>query len=116
MHLISRQSVPPRFISKNRNTELFAIRACVPNFGGPHSANQIFNFAPPSWEMRSIVARVVNFGMAVAYMFSAEQRAIETVASMDVSHSDICVNTHTLLFAFCSTELVVRLGVPLGRC
>ena len=43
--------------------------------------------------MRSIVARGVNFGMAVAYMISAEQRAIETVASMDISHSDICLNT-----------------------
>ena len=34
------------YISKNINTELFAIRACMPNFGGPHSANQTFNFAP----------------------------------------------------------------------
>ena len=34
--------------------------------------------------MRSIVARGVNFGMAVAYMISAEQRAIETVASIDI--------------------------------
>ena len=49
--------------------------------------------------MWSIVAREVNFGMAVAYMISAEQRAIETVASMnieycvrDISHSDICLN------------------------
>ena len=33
--------------------------------------------------MWSTVARRVNFGMAVAYMVSAEQRAIETVASMD---------------------------------
>ena len=43
--------------------------------------------------MRSIVARGVNFGMLVAYMVSAEQRTIETVASMDISHSDICLNT-----------------------
>ena len=42
--------------------------------------------------MWSIVAREVNFGMAVAYMISAEQRAIETVASMDMPHSDICLN------------------------
>ena len=47
--------------------------------------------------MWSIVARRVNFGMAVAYMISAEQRAIETVASMDTSHSDICLNTPDLL-------------------
>ena len=43
--------------------------------------------------MWSIVARGVNFGMAVAYMISAEQRAIETVASVDISHSGICLNT-----------------------
>ena len=48
-------------------------------------------------EMRSIVARGVNFGMAVAYTISAKQRAIETVASMDISHSDICLNTPDLL-------------------
>ena len=47
--------------------------------------------------MRSIVARGVNFGMAVAYMISAEQRAIETVASMDIPHLDICLNTPDLL-------------------
>ena len=43
--------------------------------------------------MRSVVARGVNFGVAVAYMISAGQRAIETVASVDISHSDICLNT-----------------------
>ena len=32
---------------KNKKIKLFAIRACVPDFGGPHSANQTFNFAPP---------------------------------------------------------------------
>ena len=38
--------------------------------------------------------------MVVAYMTSAEQRAIETVASMDIPHSDICLNTpHFLRFA-----------------
>ena len=43
--------------------------------------------------------------MAVAYigynvMISVEQRAIETVASMDMSHSDICLNTpYSLRFA-----------------
>ena len=38
--------------------------------------------------------------MVVAYMISAEQRAIETVASMDIPHSDICLNTpHFLRFA-----------------
>ena len=52
--------------------------------------------------MRSIVARGVNFGMAVAYMISAEQRAIslETVAklSMNISwHSGICLNTSYFL-------------------
>ena len=33
--------------------------------------------------------------MAVAYMISAEQRAIaiEIVAGVDISHSDICLNT-----------------------
>ena len=35
--------------------------------------------------MRSIVARGVNFGVAVAYMISAEQRAIETVGSTCIS-------------------------------
>ena len=34
--------------------------------------------------MRSIVARGVNFGMAVSYMISAEQRAIETIAKIVV--------------------------------
>jgi hypothetical protein len=43
--------------------------------------------------MRSIVARGVNVGMAVAYTISAEQRAIEIVASIDMPHSDICLNT-----------------------
>ena len=59
--------------------------------------------------MWSIVAREVNFGMAVAFTISAEQRAIETVASM---HMDIPLRyllEHTLLFKFSSTELVVRL-------
>ena len=50
-----------------------------------------------SWEMRGIVARGVNFGMSVACMISAEQRAIETVASVDISHSGICLNTPYLL-------------------
>ena len=40
-----------------------------------------------------IVAREVDFGMVVAYMISAEQRAMETVASIDISHSDVCLNT-----------------------
>ena len=35
--------------------------------------------------------------MAVAYTISAEQRALETVASVDTSHSDICLNTPYLL-------------------
>ena len=47
--------------------------------------------------MWSIVAREVNFGMAVALMISAGQRAIETVVSADMSHSDICLNTPALL-------------------
>ena len=42
--------------------------------------------------MWSVVAREVIFGMAVAYMISAEQRAIETVDGMNISHSDICLN------------------------
>ena len=35
--------------------------------------------------------------MVVAYMISAEQRAIETVASVDISHSNICLNTTDFL-------------------
>ena len=50
-----------------------------------------------SCKMWSIVAREVNFGMAVAFIISAEQRAIETVVSTDVSHSDICLNTPDVL-------------------
>ena len=42
--------------------------------------------------MWSIVAREVNFGVTVAYMISAEKHAVETVASMDMPHSDICLN------------------------
>ena len=45
-----------------------------------------------SCKMWIIVAREVNFGMTVDYTISAEQRAIETVASMDMPHSDICLN------------------------
>ena len=38
--------------------------------------------------------------MVVAYMISGGQRAIETVASMDTPHSDICLNrAHFLRFA-----------------
>ena len=47
--------------------------------------------------MQSVVARGVNFGMTVAYTISAEQSAIETVASVDIPHSDICLNTPYLL-------------------
>ena len=49
--------------------------------------------------MWSIVAREVNFGMEVAFMISssAEQRAIETVVSAEISHSDVCLNTPDLL-------------------
>ena len=49
--------------------------------------------------MWSVVAREVNFGMAVAFMILAEQRAIiiktvvMTVVRADISHSDICLNT-----------------------
>ena len=46
--------------------------------------------------MWSIVAREVNFGMAVAYVISAEQRDIETVVSMDILNSDICSDTQVL--------------------
>ena len=31
--------------------------------------------------------------MAVAHVISAEQRAVETVASIDVPHSDVCLDT-----------------------
>ena len=47
--------------------------------------------------MWSVVAREVDFGMAVAYIISAEQRAIETVANMNISHSDICFNAPCFL-------------------
>ena len=50
-----------------------------------------------SCKMWSIVAREVNFGMAVACMISTEQRATEPAVSMDVSHSDICLNTPDLM-------------------
>ena len=33
------------------------------------------------------------FRVSLAYMISAEQRAIETIASVDISHSGICLNT-----------------------
>ena len=46
-----------------------------------------------SCKMLSIVAREVNFGMPVTYKISAERRAIETVASIDIPHSGICLNT-----------------------
>ena len=59
--------------------------------------------------MMSIVAREVDFGMA------GEQRAIEIVVSVDISHSGIYLNTPDF-FAFCSTVLVVRLDAPLERC
>jgi len=35
----------------------------------------------------------VKFGMAVAYMIWAEQRAIETISSTHIFHSDMHVNT-----------------------
>ena len=35
--------------------------------------------------------------MVVAYTSSAEQRAIEIVASMDISYSDVCLNTPRFL-------------------
>ena len=60
---------------------------------------------------RTIVAREVRIGMAVAYTTSVEQRAIETVASIYIPHSDICLNAPE--FTFFSTELVVRSGAPL---
>ena len=50
-----------------------------------------------SCKMWSIVAREVNFGMAVAFTVSVEQRAIETTVSTDISHSGICLNTPDLL-------------------
>ena len=43
--------------------------------------------------MRSIVARGENFGMVVAYMILAEQRTIETVDSVEVPHSNVCLST-----------------------
>ena len=33
-------------------------------------------------------------------MISAEQRAIETVANMNISHSDICMNAPYVLLTF----------------
>ena len=35
--------------------------------------------------------------MIIAYMISAGQCAIEIVASMDIPHSDICLNTPNFL-------------------
>ena len=53
--------------------------------------------------------------MAVAYMISAEQCAIETVASMDISHSDICLNTpYFLLFVAPTPTTGTRL--PAAAC
>ena len=53
--------------------------------------------------------------MVVVYTIPVEQRAIETVVGMGISHSDICLNTPHLL-RFAAPALVVRLGAPLGRC
>ena len=54
-------------------------------------------------KMWNIVDREVNFGISVAYTISisAEQRAIETVASIDIPLGYLFENT--LLFTFCST-------------
>ena len=49
--------------------------------------------------MRGIVARGVNFDMAVAYMISAEQRAIGPVTSVDIPHSGVCLNTPYFLLS-----------------
>jgi hypothetical protein len=63
--------------------------------------------------MQSVVTRGVNFGMTAAYTISAsEQSAIETVASVDIPHSNICMNTPY----FYVMQLVVRLDITLGRC
>ena len=40
-----------------------------------------------------IAAKEVIFDVAVASMVSAEQRAIETVGSIGLPPSDICLNT-----------------------
>jgi hypothetical protein len=58
--------------------------------------------------MRSIVARGVNFGMAVAYMISAEQCMIETVAGIDIPHLDICLNTPYFLHLWSFMEFNLR--------
>ena len=42
--------------------------------------------------MWSIVAKEAIFGMAVASMISAEQRAMKTVASTDMHQTYICLN------------------------
>ena len=65
--------------------------------------------------MWSIVAREVNFSMAVAFMISAEQRAIKIVVSTDKTLLGYLLE-HTRLVAFRSTALVARLGASLGRC
>ena len=41
----------------------------------------------------NIAAMKVKFGMPVAYMVWAEQRAIETIGSTHISHSDMHMNT-----------------------
>ena len=45
--------------------------------------------------------------MSVAYMISVEQRAIETVASVDISHSVICLNT-PYFSAFVSLVVMIQ--------
>ena len=45
-------------------------------------------------------------------MVSAEQRAIEIVGSIDITNPLGYLLEHTLMFTFCSTELVVRLRSP----
>jgi len=57
---------------KNKNTELFAIRACVPNLGGFHCANQTPNFAPPTCKRKQTMYTMQNaprrhMGMATGF-------------------------------------------------
>ena len=68
--------------------------------------------------MWSVVAKEVNFGMPVAYMIWAEQRATYIWLALALTHPTrtFALLEHNLLFTFCSTAVVVRLGAPLSRC
>ena len=78
------------------NTEVFQLK-----YGPPHTPDSsgILKYSHPS-AIDSVMCTLCTcaqkanpFGMAVAYMVSAEQRTVEPVANVVISHSDICLNT-----------------------